>query len=369
MRILQLISSAGNYGAENMMVNLARALNRLGCQVAVGVFDNDHAPNTEVAAQAAALGLPVELIPCRGRADRGAVRAIRDCVQRQGSDLVHTHGYKADLYGYAATQRSGPALLATCHNWPATNLPLWVYSALDRLVLKRFARVVAVSEDVKKALRRFGVPAGKISVIGNGIDLNGFETALPLQRENGRHGLRVGMVGRLVWAKGPEHLLRAAREILKQVPATSFVFAGDGPARKDLEKLARDWGIDASVSFLGRRSDMPSVYASLDIVALPSLDEGMPMTLLEAMAARKSVVATRVGAVPQVVLSEQTGLLIEPGDTAQLQGAILRLLQDPALRAKLEENGHALVRERFSAEAMARNYLSLYENLLERRAA
>ncbi len=366
MRVLQLISSAGHYGAENMLVNLARALERLGCRSVVGVFENDHRPNMQVAERARQLGLAVELIPCRGRADLRSMRILRDAIRTKGIDLVHAHGYKADLYAYAAARRTGVPVLATCHNWPDKSVALRVYEFLDHMVLKRLPRVVAVSEGVAQSLRRFGMREGRISMIGNGIELDAFASAQPtLAQEYGkRDWLVVGMVGRLVPAKGADYLLRAARELLQSFPETLFVFVGEGPERGNLERLSRDLGMEANVVFAGQRQDMPGVYASLDLLVLPSLTEGMPMTILEAMAARKPVVATRVGAVPRIVIPEQTGLLTTPGNIQELRDALARLLADAGLRRRLGEQGHALVQEQYSAESMARNYLHLYESLL-----
>lgn len=371
MKIFQLISSAGHYGAENMILNLAPPLQRLGCESLVGVFYNTHRPNTELAEQARRHGLPVVMIPCRGRADRAALRAIEDSMREHHIELIHTHGYKADLYGYTAAKNLGIPILATCHNWPDKNLPLWVYSVLDRWMLRRFPQIVAVSEGVRSALRRFGVPQSRIAIIGNGIDFKTFCAAPPSLAVEIRKGdrLTVGLVGRLVPAKGPDYFLRAARDVLQRFPNTLFVFVGEGPERRRLEALARELEIEHSVLFAGQRNDMPGVYNSLDVLALPSITEGMPMTILEGLAAKRAVVATRVGAVPDLIEHERTGLLVEPRDVRGLCEALERLLSDAVLRQRLGEAGQALVRQRYSAEAMAQNYLGLYQRLLLSRAA
>lgn len=366
MRILQLISSAGHYGAENMLLTLAQNLQAMRCRVRVAVFYNAHKPNIEIAHQAARLGLQAQVIACRGRMDRDAVRAICESIRTHEVDLLHTHGYKADLYGYAAARKTGVSLVATCHNWPDRNLPLWFYSVLDRLVLRRFPRVVAVSEGVKEALWRFGVPRNRVSVIANGVDLARFGAVQPsLGREISKGDrLVVGTVGRLVPAKGGVYFLRAAREVLRVFASALFVLVGDGPEREKLETLAHQLGIQSSVVFVGQRDDIPGVYASFDIVALPSLAEAMPLAVLEALAAKRPVVASQVGDVPRMILHEQTGLLVKPGDDRGLADAIMRLLADGGLRRKLGQNGHALVQQRFSAARMAGNYLGVYEEVM-----
>jgi glycosyltransferase involved in cell wall biosynthesis len=375
MRVLQLISSGGFYGAENMLINLAQSLEGLGCKNVVGVFDNAHHPNTEVGDHARRLGLPVETIACRGKIDWGTVRAIRNSVRNHRIDLVHSHGYKTNLYGYAAVRPLGTPILATCHNWTHETVPLRLYALLDRMVLRKFPHVVAVSEAVGQSLRGSGIRQERITTIHNGVSLNGVNlpcsgAASSLFARELDKGARlvVGTVGRLVPQKGLEHFLRAAGELLSRFPQTLFVLVGEGPGRERLEILAGALGTEGKVIFTGHRSDLASVYAAMDIFVLPSLNEGMPMTILEALAARRPVVATRVGGIPRLILPEQTGLLVEPGDTVGLRDAIARLLADPQLRQRLGENGYDCVRRNFSAQAMARNYLALYRRLLRQAA-
>jgi glycosyltransferase involved in cell wall biosynthesis len=366
VNVLQLISSEGHYGAENMLLQLCGSLRSLGCGSVVGVFENLHHPHLEVAEQVRARGIPVEIIPCRGRLDWDAVREIRKCIEVRRIDLIHTHGYKANLYGYAADRPFDLPLLATCHNWAGRTISLKTYYLLDRIVLKRFDRIVAVSDRIVSLLRRTGIPQEKISRINNGIDIRNFSgSPISLQKHETDHvSARVGVVGRLAHEKGLQFFLKAAREILNEQPKTEFLVVGDGPERAKLESIAHKLGMDKEVTFTGTRSDMPQVYASMDIFVLPSLNEGMPLALLEAMAAGKPVVATRVGAIPSLVIPGQTGLMVEPRDASALRDSILQLINDSKLRQKLGQAGQRTVSDRFSAETMASNYLDLYRDLL-----
>lgn len=369
MTILFLISSEGYYGVENMLVTLARHLIQQGCHCVLGVFCNSHSPHTEVGEQARRQGLTAEIVPCDGKWDWAAVARIQKLLVKHDVDILHAHGYKADLYGYAAAWPNRVKLLATSHNWTGKTFSMRAYAALDRLVLARFEKVVVVSDAVGAALRRWGVAANKVSTICNGVDLEHCCEAAPVLRNEIAAGGQalIGFVGRLVSDKGGALLIRAAQQVLAVHPNTKFVFAGEGPARQEWETLASELGISEHVSFVGAREDMPGVYASLDIVVLPSLLEALPMCLLEAMAAGKPVIATRVGAVPKLVSSEATGLLLNPGDVDGLAAAILRLLQDPQLASRLGENGRAHVARHYSAEAMARSYIEKYEQMLGRR--
>jgi glycosyltransferase involved in cell wall biosynthesis len=369
LTILSLISSEGYYGAENMLVALARNLSQLGCRSIVGVFCDSRFHHTEVGEQAQRQGLTVEIVPCDGRWDWSTVVGIRRLVVRHHVDLLHPHGYKSDLYAYAAAWPNRVALLATSHNWPSKLLTMRAYAALDQLILRRFDKVIVVSPVVSDTLRRWGVRPDKISTIVNGVDIERFRAARPTLRNEVApegHSL-VGCVGRLVPDKGGEFLLAAAQHVLAVHPKTTFVFVGEGSSRKEWETRATQLGIGHHVVFAGARDDMPGVYASLDMVVLPSLIESMPMCLLEAMAAGKPVIATRVGAIPRLLVSERTGLLVDPADVNGLSAAISRLLADPELAGRLGESGRSHVSQQFSAQAMARSYLAQYEQVLARR--
>ncbi len=370
MNVLHLISSEGYYGAENMLVTLATHLNRLGCRSTIAAFRHRARPHTEICERAEAQGVESVTILCRGRADRRAVKAIRKCVEAHKIDLLHTHGYKADVYGYAAVHSGHIPVVATCHNWPDRTGVLGFYSVLDRLILHWFDRVVAVSGGVAAHLKRYGVTGDKIAVIYNGIDVPRFSGARPTLAQDVQKGSKkiVGMVARLVAGKGCDYLLKAIPGVVKAFPDTLFAIVGSGPAERELKALALQLGIERHVIFAGPRGDMPGVYASLDVFILPSLDEGTPISILEAMAAGKPVIATRVGGIPKIIVPDQTGLLIEARDSSAIRNAIVRVLESPDFASKLGDRARAWVAERFAAEAMAQQYFDLYRQLTPAKA-
>jgi glycosyltransferase involved in cell wall biosynthesis len=363
MKILHLVSSGGYYGKESVIINLCSALEKLGCSTEVGAFLNSQAPNDEVVIRAHRQHLPARTFACRGRVDLRTVRTIRDHILSQQIDLVHTHDTKADLYGYLAARWAGCPLFATCHLWFSPSIRHRIYSALDRVVLRYFDGVIGVSPPIGSTLHKSRVPQRKVAVIANGIDFSpflGIEDASS-GREFGSD-LTIGIVGRLARQKGHPFFFAAARGILEKFPRARFVVVGEGPDRKQLEALAQELGIADSVYFAGYRDDMPRVYAGLDLMVMPSLDEGLPMTLLEAMAARCAVVASAVGAVPELIEHGQTGLLVEPGNTGDLEQAMLLLLNDACLRNWIAQNARQSV-SRFSSERMARSYLDFYQRM------
>jgi len=359
-KILQLISSGGFYGAERMVVQLSLALESLGCRTLLGVFRNEPRPNLEVARQARAAGLSVVEIPCRGRIDRAAARRIRSLAAEFQADVIHSHGYKPNIYAMLALGTAGAKLVSTCHGYVDDTLAMRMNEKLNRFLLRRYHAVAAVSEEVRDILIRSGVPAKTVSVVHNGIDCDAFVGAAPSLSREGASFL-VGFVGRLVPLKNPEAFLTLARDVVSEIPNARFAFVGEGSERSKLESMRDQWGLNHSICFVGFRQDMPGVYASLDALVLPSIHEGMPMTILEALAAATPIVATRVGAVGAVVTHGQTGILVTPGNQRELYSAVMSILQDRDLARRLGITGQRWVKEHFSHQTMANKYLSLYQ--------
>ena len=276
MKVLHIISSGGMYGAEAVILNMSRMLMEVGDRSIVAAFSNSSNPNLQLHESALKEGLESHLIPCQGQMDRSAIAAIRELVTRAGVDVVHAHGYKADIYVYIALRGRGVAMVSTCHTWYDTDWMVSLYGKADRLVLRGFARVVAVSDEVRQRLLKAGVREDKIRMVRNGIDLRPFDDAVPSLRGCGSTESLVGLVGRLAWEKGVDIFLLAAARVLVEFPAATFVVAGEGPDRDKLERSIDELGIRRSVTMAGRRDDMPSVYASLDVMVSSSRQEGLP---------------------------------------------------------------------------------------------
>jgi glycosyltransferase involved in cell wall biosynthesis len=227
-------------------------------------------------------------------------------------------------------------------------------------------RYIAVSHHVaRKLCQTYGLPANKVTVIHNGIFLSPFvrpadtELRAKLGATNGRP--IVLTLARLDQQKGHRYLLQA----VPLVPDALFVFAGDGPERASLEAQARQLGLnDDRILFLGYRRDTPDLLACCDLFVLPSLFEGLPLSILEAMAASKPVIASAIGGNDEAVIHEETGLLVSPENPAALAQAIQRLLSDRPLAARLAATGKAQVQKKFSAEAMVQRVTEIYEQIL-----
>jgi len=366
MKVLQLISSGGMYGAEAVILNLARTLRHGPHRCALGVFSNSANPNLQLHEIALQEGFDSHLIPCSGPIDRAALASIRELVDRTGADAVHAHGYKADIYACFALRGLGMPLVSTCHTWYDTDLFVSIYGMADRYVLRKYTRVVAVSDEVKQRLLKAGVHKEKIRMVRNGIDLSPYDGAIA-SRHDGRapdRALVVGLVGRLAREKGVDLFLEAAAEVLVEIPETRFKVVGEGPDREKLERMIDTLHIRESVNLLGRREDMTSLYASLDVMVSSSRQEGLPMAILEGMASGLALVATAVGEVPKVVVDGRTGLLVPAQDVGSLAAGILELLHNPEKRKRLGGAARQLIEEEYSAARMTADYLRVYQEAM-----
>jgi glycosyltransferase involved in cell wall biosynthesis len=368
MRVLHIISSGGMYGAEAVILNMSRTLNEGPHRSTLGVFLNSSNPNLQLHESASREGIESHLIPCTGRLDRTAIRRIRELAAQAGADVIHAHGYKADLYVYFALRGSNLPLVSTCHTWYNHDPKDRFFGIVDRFVLRSYGNIVAVSDGVREDLLKAGVRADKISMIRNGIDLRTFDRASGvLKSELGwsEYPL-IGLVGRLSSEKGVDIFLTAAALVLKQLPDAKFVVIGDGPDRAKLDALIDELGIGGSVRMLGRRDDMSAAYASLDLMVSSSRREGLPIAILEGMASRLPLIATPVGAVPTVVVDGRTGVLVPAEAPELLATAIIGLLRDDSQRERLGSTARQLVEDQFSAQRMTADYLGVYESAAAR---
>jgi glycosyltransferase involved in cell wall biosynthesis len=371
MKILHIISSGGMYGAEAVILNLSRALNEAGHSSILGVFANEKNLNLQLYEAAKVEGIESHLIPCSAQIDRASVSKLRELALKSKADVVHAHGFKADIYSYVALKNLPVPLVSTCHNWTDTDLVVSIYGRIDRFVLRRYAAVIAVSQAVKNRLIGAGVRDEKIHIIENGIDLRPFDGATPsLRGITGEPAAPiVGFVGRLSKEKGADIFLQVASRVIAEIPHAKFVLVGDGPERKQLESLIDSLGLSQSVVLAGRRTDMPSVYASFDLLVLSSRDEGVPMAVLEGMASGVPWVATAVGDVPKIIQNQISGVLVSPGEVESLAKWVVTLLQNTAERGRIGENGRRRVQEEFSAERMTSSYLNVYREVVGNKSS
>jgi glycosyltransferase involved in cell wall biosynthesis len=291
-------------------------------------------------------------------------------LRRERPAVFHAHlnWNMACKFGLiAAVLARTPVIVATSQLFVEYQLPLkaFVY-VLQRLLARGVDRYLAVSDHVAARLcQTYGLSATKVCVVHNSVFPAAFKRPANAELRAKLTGATarpiVLSLARLDKQKGHCYLLEAA--VL--VPEALFVLAGDGPERPALEAQARALGLNGRVAFLGYREDVCDLLASCDLFVLPSLFEGLPLSVLEAMAAAKPVVATAIGGTDEAVVHGETGLLVPPADSAALAGAIRTALSEPILSRRLGAAGRARVREEFSAETMVRRITEIYDELLD----
>jgi glycosyltransferase involved in cell wall biosynthesis len=248
---------------------------------------------------------------------------------------------------------------------------------LEQVTARLSDRIVTCSDAVGRyAVETLRLPAAKVCTLRNAIEIDpqrgSEEDRLRLRRAFGAEegDLLVGTLGRLQEPKkGLTHFLTAAAKVAAEKPRARFVLVGDGPSRAILERQAAALGIAARTHFAGPRRDVGAAMAAFDLFVQPSLWEGFGLTLLEAMAARRPIVASRVGGVPEVVRDDREGLLVPAGDPDACAGAMITLLNDPERARRYGEAGRARVLAEFGIDRLASETATLYRQLLERPGA
>lgn len=369
IRVLHLISSNGLFGAEKVLLSLTDCGNKFGLKSFVGAVKNLHNPHLEIIEEAKKTGLNSVVFESRGRFDLATIFRIVRFLKENDINIIHTHNYKSDLLGMLAAVISGKKWIATNHVWHGFDRKLRFYEGLDAFVLRFARKIIAVSDEIQRDLIKKGVPQQKIRVIYNGINI---QQLCPTTSSNGlRRSLGINdtdvvvtNIGRLSPEKGHEVLLKAAEEITAKNAQVKFLIVGDGQLTQKLKSYAQDSGLGGKVVFTGIRSDIADILRASDIYVNSSFIEGLPITILEAMAAQLPIVATKVGAVPKVIKNGVNGILVEAGDIRGLSKAILSLVSHADKRKALAMQAYSDVNSDFSVERMCQQYIQIYQELL-----
>jgi glycosyltransferase involved in cell wall biosynthesis len=363
-----LTHTLGVGGAEELLLNLVARLPRDRFESFVACFENPPGP---IGAEIAAVGVPVTplgIVP--GWRHPFSWFAIVRYLRRVRPQIVHTFMLPASLYGRLAALAAGvPVIIGTEVN--IYERKQWHHRIAERLLATRSACVVASAESVKRAyVRQLGIPADAVRVVYNAVNWDRLHSTAGAGEVRAALGipadrLLVGVVATLQDKKGHSVLFDAFARTAGLENAWLLV-VGDGPLRSTLEQYATSVGIHDRVTFCGTRRDLGNLLPAMDVFALPSLWEGLPLALILAMGAGRPVVATRLAGIPEVVSDGETGLLVPPGDAPALGSAIARLCADAVLRARLGAAARGAVRERFGADTYTEAVSGLYEEFLGR---
>lgn len=371
INVLHLRDTDRVCGPGKTIIETARATDTREFSQVVGLFLRDTQATNPYRDAAVAKG--VHVIPLRSayRFDPRIVGALVRVVREHDIQIIHSHEYKSDILAYLVSLVHPVPIMTTVHGWIRNRLRSRVYLGVSQTVMRRFARVVAVSDRTKEAIVASGVDPAKVVVIRNGIVTGDYQPQrYPRGEFRRQHDIPadaplVGYVGRLSPEKGQIDLLCAAPAVLARHPATRFVFVGDGPDGQRLQQAAASQGLGQRVIFTGHLSDVRPVLRDLDVLALTSLSEGLPNVVLEALCMETAVLATDVGGTGEIVRDGSTGVLVRPGAPGEIAAGLDRLLGDAGWRRELAMNGKDFVYRHFDFSQRVVREEALYREILQ----
>jgi glycosyltransferase involved in cell wall biosynthesis len=364
--IFFLSSSSGPGGAERILAKLAASIDGERFRCVVGLFRSGWLQE-----ECHRQGVATHMLPSPGSFDPGWVRTCLKFVHQQRIALIHSHEFDANVHGALVARLAGIPQIATIHGkhyyWEKPRRR-FAY----RLV-SRWAKMVTVSEDLRRFVStKVGIPPERLLTVYNGVellpDVDSSAVAL-LRKELGIAGddRVLGTVGSLYPVKGHRFFLEALPQVFQTCPRSTVLIVGRGELESSLKDQAKRLGLQDRVLFLGLRQDIPRLLAVMDVFVMPSLSEGLSIALLEAMAARKAVIATSVGGNPELVRHGETGYLVSPENSADLGAALSTLLSDPDKIRAFGQAGRTRVESDFSLTTMVSRYEALYERALSGR--
>ena len=350
VRVAHFISTSGMYGAEQWILGLLRHVNKkevdplLICPIT---------SNTSLLKEAEKLNIRTILLRVKGNYSFfDFIKGLSKVLKRENIDILHTHGYKSDIIGYFAAKQTKTKIISTPHGWSFNaGLKLKFYESLNRFFLRFFDLVVPVSGGIGKSLRH--IQKNKIKVINNFVDLN----STPHPRK-GNFKL-VAYIGQLIERKRVQDLIIS----LKYLKDIRLQIIGDGPKKQNLINLTERLNLQDRIFFLGFRKNRLDLLNNSEIMILPSLVEGTPRVVMEAMTMEKVVIGTNIPGTRELIKHKETGLLVPIKNPRKIAEAVNYVLKNKRLTKSMAINAKKLIEKKFSAERAAKEYEDLY-NLL-----
>lgn len=370
--VLELRDTYEIGGPGKTILETHRFIDRDRFRVHLGIFlTPGESADTPFTAAARDRGMPVHLIPGANRYDPRLASHTARLIQDLGVDIVHAHEVKSDVVGYLAARLARVAIVTTVHGWIGNTRKQRALIALDKRLVRRFDRVLAVSGRIEADLLAARVPSRIVRLLHNAIVTDqyrrrgGSDFRASLPRSMAAGPLLVS-IGRLSHEKGHADLLDALAIIAGRGAEVSLALVGDGPERPSLEQRVHDRGLEGRVAFAGYVSRPQLVLEDADLMVLPSHTEGLPNAALEALAMEVPVLATAVGGTPEVVVDGVTGRLVPARDIGAMADAIGQFLADPTRWRAMAAAGAARVREQFDFDTRTRRLEAIYAEVVGR---
>lgn len=370
----RVVSGQGG-GPEKTILNSPRFLTELGYRGVCAYMHPSGDPGFDVLrSRAEDANAPLISIPDRGIRDWRVFRRMLDICRSENVSIWHGHDYKSNFIGLMLRRFHPMQLITTVHGWVKFTKKTPLYYWIDKRCLRKYDRVLCVSDDLYDACLDSGVSPKKCQVVYNGIDTLQNRRTLPADGAKTQLGFpadrfTIGAVGRLSAEKGFDVLIHSVGRLIAAGHNLQLLIAGEGDDRPRLEALIQSQSDPGRFQLLGHRNDIPELFQAMDAFALSSLREGLPNVLLEAMAFEVPVVATRIAGVPRVVQDGENGLLVEPGQQDALTAALQRLLREPELRPRFAREGRQTIEQNFSFERRMQHVAAIYDELLGRTNA
>ena len=371
INILHIYQNSKIGGVQQQILNLLKAYNR---EVFNPIFCC-LGPKEEIGKEIEGIG--IDCIPLnRSRYNRfslGIVLDLHRLMKKKQIHIVRTHRYRSNFYGRLAAFLTGvPVIVASVHdNYRKDKRP--ARKMINRILSKITDKIVAVSEDVKKDIIRYDkTEVSKVMVITNGIDIEKFNPKgnfADIRKEFSikEGAIVVGFVGRIVPAKGLQYLIDSIPYVKEEFKNIKLLIIGEGSIVAKLHEQAKEKKVYDNIIFTGRRRDIPDILSCIDIFVMPSIAEGLPNALLEAMAMGKPIVATEVGGIPEVIKNGVNGLLVPPRDPIALATAMKGLIGNDRLAAQMGYAARDLVLDKFSMRAITQKWQTLYLSILKEK--
>jgi glycosyltransferase involved in cell wall biosynthesis len=370
-RILHFIDSGGVYGAENVILNLSQLMKSSDRYIPIiGCIVSNKFEASELYDRAINLGISAEKIVIRNNFLIMDLFRVAKQFNKLNIHIVHSHGYKPSVFAYAIQWLTNIDIIATCHLWYFENnrpLKMRIMVRLELLAYRTFKIIVGVSEPIRNILVESGISSDKVHVVRNGVEMERDTIVSPTMLLHQKNELNYNNdyciinIGRLTMQKAQCDIVSAARIVIDRGVKCHFIIVGEGELKETLQKQIDKLYLTKHVTLLGFRTDLGSLLAISSLFILPSLDEGMPMSLLEAAAACVPIIATPVGDIPKLIIDNESGLLVPPKDVESLAASISTLYDDPIKAEKLASVARHKVEAEYSDKAMFGHYDVLYQ--------
>lgn len=361
--ILHMIETSGPGGAENMMIRLINNLDEDKYYSIVCLLKDGWLNKT-----LQSYGIETVIIPQTRSLDYQWIKSALKYLTEKKIDLMHSHEFAMNTYSSILSVIKGIPCVSTVHGknyyWEKFHRKL-AYKFVSKV-----SSMVSVSDDIKNFLiSKVGVNKKQLTVIPNGIDVytykNDDDKRIKFRKSIGikQDAILLGAVGNLYPVKGHKYLIKAVAEIKPKIPEIQLLIAGRGDELSSLEQDVKSLNLTRNVHFLGFREDIPDILNAIDIFVMPSLSEGMPLSILEAMSAERLVIASRVGGIPEVIIDSKTGYLAESKNSSALAKKVLTSINDTKNVTRIIHNAKQKVILDFSMQAMLSGYTLIYDKL------